>query len=483
MLYYNLSKAFSQRALTALLACVLGINAHSQESDPSPWSRFGFGVNMQSYSSPQQLMGGVISPMMEKGVINPSQPASAAGCTSTILQSSIYNSTNSMVEADSNTTAITGNIGALSMVIKQNNNKTAMMFGLVPNSSRGYSLYREYEDQVTGNITEYYRGNGGTARSYVGLARALKGKKWHHTSDDDSVFINNRSLQVGAQFDYLFGEVVSNEVLDIENVTYADAFISTSMRHRGIRGVFGVQAYQLLKIKYDQDKNFIRSTKLYLGGTYSTRSKLNTDYERLRAIGSFESNQFFDTAYYYSDPLIGQIPVKWSTGAAISLESASGSRLLVGFDYAGDDWSIYNTDSTNNYLLGDTVNVQWEKASKLSTGISFKPHSRGSSKSVLSRTTYKAGYSIDKYPLSYNSNGEFNQLAEWRLSCGLSMPMERSRSNSRVHLGLEYGKRSIMDADGTFLDNTIEENILNIQIGVTLAPFFKNLWLTPKLYD
>ena len=483
MLYYNLSKAFNQRALIAVLAYVLGINAHSQESDPSPWSRFGFGVNMQSYSSPQQLMGGVISPLMEKDVINPNQPASAAGCTSTILQSSIYNSTNSMVETDSNTTAIIGNIGALSMVIKQNNNKTAMMFGLIPNSSRGYNLYREYEDQVAGNITEYYRGNGGTARSYVGLARALREKKWHNISNEDSVLINNRSLQIGAQFDYLFGEVVSNEVLDIENVTFADAYINTSMRHRGVRGVFGLQAYQLLEIKYDQDKNFISSTKLYLGGTYSTRTNLNTDYERLRTIGSFQSNQFYDTAYYYSDLLRGQTPAKWSAGAAISSESASGSRLLVGFDYASEDWSVYNTDSTNNFLLGDTVNVQWEKASKLSTGISFKPPSRGSGKSVLSRTTYKAGYSIEKYPLSYNSNGEFNQLAEWRLSCGLSMPIERSRSNSLVHLGLEYGKRSLMDADGTFLDNTLEENILNIQIGVTLSPFFKNLWLTPKLYD
>ena len=424
---------------------------------------------MQSYSSPQQLMGGVISPLMERDVINPNQPASAAGCTSTILQSSIYNSINSMVEADSITTAITGNIGALSMVIKQNNNKTAMMFGLIPNSSRGYSLYREYEDQIAGNITEYYRGNGGTARSYLGLARALKGKKWHHISDEDSVLINNRSLQVGAQFDYLFGEVVSNEVLDIENVTFADAYISTSMKHRGVRGVFGLQAYQLLKIKYDQDKNFIRSTKLYLGGTYSTRSNLNTDYERLRAIGSFESNQFYDTAYYYSDPLIGQTPAKWSAGAAISLESASGNRLLVGFDYAGEDWSISTRSLPTITYLGTQLMFNGKRQVNCQQGISFKPPSRGSGRSVLSRTTYKAGYSIDKYPLSYNSNGDFNQLAEWRVSCGLSMPIERSRSNSQVHLGLEYGKRSLMDMDGTFLDNTLEENIINIQIGVTLA--------------
>ena len=261
MLYYNLSKAFNQRALITVLACVLAINVHSQESDPSPWSRFGFGINMQAYSSPQQLMGGVISPIMERDVINPHQPASAAGCSSTMLQTSIYNSTNSMVDSVSESTAITGNIGALSMVIKQKNNNSALMFGLMPNSSRGYSLYKEYKDEVAGDITEYYRGNGGTARSYIGFSKALKEKKWYHISDEDSVFINNRSFQLGAQLDYLFGEVVSNEILNIENVTFSDAYISTSMRHRGVRGVFGLQVYQHLKMNYDNDKNIIGSTK------------------------------------------------------------------------------------------------------------------------------------------------------------------------------------------------------------------------------
>ena len=28
-----------------------------------------------------------------------------------------------------------------------------------------------------------------------------------------------------------------------------------------------------------------------------------------------------------------------------------------------------------------------------------------------------------------------------------------------------------------------KESLFNIQVGVSLAPFFKNLWLQPKLYD
>jgi hypothetical protein len=45
------------------------------------------------------------------------------------------------------------------------------------------------------------------------------------------------------------------------------------------------------------------------------------------------------------------------------------------------------------------------------------------------------------------------------------------------------GQRGLESDNGTVLEGTLEESLLKIQIGVTLAPFFKNLWLTPKLYD
>ena len=66
-----------------------------------------------------------------------------------------------------------------------------------------------------------------------------------------------------------------------------------------------------------------------------------------------------------------------------------------------------------------------------------------------------------------------NQLTGWRASAGLSMPLEGSRSNSNLHFGVEYGHRSLSDANGMVLDNTLEESIFNIQVGVSLAPFFK----------
>ena len=478
MLYYNQSKAFRTIVLLALcLSSITAINA--QESDPSPWSRFGLGINLPNYSSPQQFMGGVISPLMEKNVINPDQPASAASCKTTLFQSSIYNSSNFMSEGDSSTTSITGNLGALSMVIKKPTGKTALMFGIIPNSSKGYNLYREIEDENTGNYIERYQGAGGTARGYLGMARAFKGKKWIKVGEKDSIQIHNNRINIGAQVNYLFGELTQQEILDFEDVSFYDYKESTTMRHRAFGGLFGLQAHQLLGNKYDEDKNFLRSTTLFVGGTYATAANLNTDFEELTEsiISNNGLESHIDTSFYESNVLVGQTPAKWTAGAALAFESGNGRKVVLAFDMMQQDWSKYNDQDLNSYLVEG--NASWAKASRMSAGLSFKPASTMSGKSVLTRSIYRAGFAMDKYPLSFNDG----HLSGWRATGGFSMPLEGSRSNSSVHFGFEFGKRGLVGTDGTLLDNTLEESILNFQLGVSLSPFFKNLWLTPKLYD
>ena len=66
---------------------------------------------------------------MSGNVINP-EPASAAGCTTALFQSSVYGSGNGMTEGDSSTTAITGNMGAFSLVVNQV--ERALVFGMHP---------------------------------------------------------------------------------------------------------------------------------------------------------------------------------------------------------------------------------------------------------------------------------------------------------------------------------------------------------------
>ncbi|MAO46331.1 MAG: hypothetical protein CL823_04195 [Crocinitomicaceae bacterium] len=480
MLYYKLSKVSNLKTAIAVLLCVLSHNLLlSQDTEPSPWSRFGLGLNVPTLSTPQLLMGGVSAPMMEGGVINPEQPASAAGCTSTIFQSSVHGSRNTMNEGDSSTTSLTGSIGAMNIVVKRPGGKTSIMMGMLPYSANGYNLSRSSEDELLGHITERYRGSGGTAKSYLGLAHAFRSKKWIDAGEADSVLVLKNSVYLGAQVNYLFGEVIQQSRLDIEDITFLDNRTSTSMRHRSLGGVFGLQAFQLLYANYDADKNFKNSASLFIGGTYATSSTLYTDYEKIvesvQLLSSVETP--VDTAFYLNTlDAEGKIPSKWTAGAGISFEGSKGRRILIVADMMQEDWASVANDFDIDLIDG---NAEWAKASRKSLGLSIKPASSGSNSSIFSRSTYRAGFAIDEYPIKYLDN----QLTGWRASAGLSIPLEGSRSNSNLHFGVEYGHRSLSDANGIVLDNTLEESIFNIQVGVSLAPFFKNLWLTPKLYD
>ena len=69
------------------------------------------------------------------------------------------------------------------------------------------------------------------------------------------------------------------------------------------------------------------------------------------------------------------------------------------------------------------------------------------------------------------------QLQEWRASCGFNAPLKGSRSASQLHFGMDFGRRY------TELESYHTESNMRVHIGVTLTPFVKNLWLTPRLYD
>jgi len=474
----NLNKCIVAMAL--LCAFAFG-NVAAQETEPSPWSRFGMGLTIPTLSSPQLMMGGVSSPIIDGYVINPDQPASAANCVSTLFQSSIHLNRSNMSEGDSTESVNYGSPGGINMVVKKPGASSAIMMGVIPYSSKGYNVSRTVEtDTLMGNYKESYSGSGGTAKSYLGYARSFKGKKWLPAGNADSVFVGNRAVSLGAQVSLLFGEVISTSRLNIEDVTYLDNRTRSSMKHRSLGGLLGVQAFQLLWANYDSERNFKGSASLYLGATYAPQANLFTDHEKTVETVQFLNNieTVIDTASYTS--LLdakGRMPSKYSIGGAVVFENANGRRVLLGADFMQEDWTVVS-DSFNeiDILDGDAT---WAVASRSSIGLTVKPRTDRSNHNVLSRSTFKSGFALDLYPISFKGN----QLRGWRASAGVTIPLEGSRSTSKVHFGVEMGHRGVGIENGTVFEESLEESLFSMQLGVTLAPFFKNLWLTPKLYD
>jgi len=467
------------KKLIAITACIIvSLHLSAQDTEPSPWSRFAMGLPTHIISTPQLLMGGVSSPIVDGFTINPYQPASAAGCLNTTFQTSLQSTLTKMEEGDSTATVNSGTPGAISVVVKRVGGKYAVSFGMLPNTGMGYNVSRTYEDAIVGTTREQYDGSGGTAKSYLGLARGFKGKKWVSAGDSDSVLVTNHTLFLGAQIDYLFGEVIQTGRLDIFDSTPLDNRTRASMRHRSLGALFGIQASQILWAKYDADKNFDGSTTLYFGATYSPTSRIYTDYKKIVETVQFLSSveTVIDTTFYNDFEGEGVLPSRWTAGGSIVFDSKSGRKLLIAADYMSEDWTAFEGDEQIDFL-GSKAN--WAKSTRTSVGLTLSPKNSGNNSSALTRSTYRAGLALDAYPIEY----EGIQLSGWRASAGLSIPLEGSRSTSFVHFGLSAGKRGAMLDNGTVLVNTLEETTFNIQIGVSLTPFFKNLWLTPRLYD
>jgi len=470
----------------ALLCAFAFGDVAAQETEPSPWSRFGMGLTIPTLSSPQLMMGGVSSPIIDGYVINPDQPASAASCVSTLFQSSIHLNRSNMREGDSTESVNYGSPGGINLVVKKPGGSSAVMMGVIPYSSKGYNVSRTVEtDTLMGNYRESYTGSGGTAKSYLGFAHSFKGKKWLPAGNADSVLVGNRAVSLGAQVSLLFGEVISTARLNIEDVTYLDNRTRSSMKHRSLGGLLGIQAFQLLWANYDSERNFKGSASLYVGATYAPEVNLFTDYEKTVETVQFLNNveTVIDTASYIS--LLdaqGRMPSKYSIGGAIVFENANGRRVLLAADFMEEDWTAVSESFEIDILEGD---AKWAVASRSSIGFTVKPRTDRSNNNILSRSTFKAGYALDLYPISYDTNNDndYRQLRGWRASAGVTIPLEGSRSTSKVHFGVEMGHRGVGIDNGTVFEESLEESLFSMQFGVTLAPFFKNLWLTPKLYD
>jgi len=467
-------------AMALLCAFAFG-DVAAQETEPSPWSRFGMGLTIPTLSSPQLMMGGVSSPIIDGYVINPDQPASAASCVSTLFQSSIHLNRSNMREGDSTETVNYGSPGGINLVVKKPGGSSAVMMGVIPYSSKGYNVSRTVEtDTLMGNYRESYTGSGGTAKSYLGFAYSFKNKKWLPAGNADSVLVGNRAVSLGAQVSLLFGEVISTARLNIEDVTYLDNRTRSSMRHRSLGGLLGIQAFQLLWANYDSERNFKGSASLYVGATYAPEVNLFTDYEKTVETVQFLNNieTVIDTASYTS--LLnaqGRMPSKYSIGGAIVFENTNGRRVLLAADFMEEDWTVVSESFNEiDILEGEAT---WAVASRSSLGFTLKPRTDRSSNNILSRSTFKSGFALDLYPISFKGN----QLHGWRASAGVTIPLEGSRSTSKVHFGVEMGHRGVGIDDGTVFDESLQESLFSMQFGVTLAPFFKNLWLTPKLYD
>ena len=292
-----------------------------------------------------------------------------------------------------------------------------------------------------GDITEYLRRIRWHGPSLRGLAHGWRGRTWIEAGAADSVLITARGLDMGAQFDYWFGDAIQTSALDIQDITFRDVRNVVSSRHRSTAWVLGAEAFHVLFSRYDEFKQFRGSWTRRLGATWSPTRNLNTDFSRLVESTLIVNGAVdgIDTSAFEQATLTGGVPQAWTLGGGLQWDGGRGNRVGVFFDHKQQAWGEANADTLSHLMDGS---ARWGDAVSTSVGVLWTP-SRKPGK--LNRTTFRAGWSTLPVVLDADDMTS-HPLEEWRVSLGMNTPLKGSRSASQLHLGMDVGRRSTWTA-------------------------------------
>jgi hypothetical protein len=457
-----------------LFAFALGImnNVIAQQSEFSPHSRFGFGLINQSNTPVATGLAGMQATMVHSYQFNPNNPASATFLTQTTLQGSGMGSNLKMSQTGGDATATYASTGPLGIVVKRKGGKNALIIGASSYSTSGYSFNRSAEVDGVGTVEELYNGSGGLSNANIGWARVFRASRYIPAGNADSIQVSFRSLHLGVQTQYLFGQVSRSSTMDIVNPTFLDHRAIVTAQHRSISTDIGLIADQLIRVRYNNKREFENSLALRVGGVYTPEAALVSDITRLdettQTLGGIPVN--LDTTLYSSlNGFTGRMPSSSNAGMSLHYDRGDGMRWAAGIEYSSTAWSKV-ADEMASDLLSD--GVEWIDEKAVRFGFQFNLGKSEQRHPTWGKASYRFGLAAGNQPFKLDGDPLRYQTA----SAGATIPLVGSRSLSRVHFGMEFGQRSLANSD-------YKESIYRFNIGVSLMPFFKNNWLVPRLYD
>ena len=409
-----------------ILAFVLvGLSLSAQNESNSPYSRFGLG-DLQSFSTAtQSAMGGVGIASYDPLSINVSNPAS---------YSSVFTQRFTMQTGGIHTTKLLQTSTQNQVVNSTNFNYLMFSFplskfwgtsvGLLPYSEKSYSFSDVSTDPSADLLFE---GNGGLTRIYFG----------------NSINVN-KNLSIGANLNYLFGNLNSSRKVFFNDVSVFNTKINEDININGFYFDLGLM-YKAKLGKWNS----------VLGFTMDNGSEISAEktslIETFRSGGEFELIE--DTISFdqqLGDSLV--LPTSMGFGLALSNE-----QWKIMADYKSDNWEEYNLFGTNDDL---------ENSSRLALGFEFVPD-----KKSINRYYKMIRYRLGMYSSKTYLNLENQQLDEKAITLGFGLPLKRS--GSLVNLSAEVGQM------GTTDNGLIQESFARFKIGF----IFSDIWFIKRKYD
>lgn len=458
-----------------VLLTFLGVCAQAQLSNLSPYSRFGLGDIYQGGNIGTYGLGGVRSTFNDPFLVNSENPASYAYLFNTTFQAGARMQQIRLSEGDQQQELGGGNLDQFQIGFKRVGSKMGFALGITPFSTSGYQLTSETEEEAFGTATYRYDGNGGLNKALVGVARRFELTEYRYWRDKngtvyDSLNVVTHSLAIGLNMNYFFGNISQTRVLDFNDITYLDTRAVRNTRLFDFGYELGLMYQTTLNARYDKDKHLLSRWMFKAGIIYAPELELNTSIEESFEQTVTQSDVIFpvDTSYYVSGEGRSNLPQRLRFGLALQYENTNGRTFLIGADIEQRDWTRFRT-----VIDGQEIVPNLTSSNEFSLGFQYTPKPADEDASLLARTQYRFGVrSTETYIVV---DGE--QIIDEAFSFGMSLPLLSSRSASKFHFGIEFGSRGMNE--GTL----IKEDYMNLHVGVSLAPFYRNVWFVQRKYE
>ena len=415
----------THRLSIIFIALLLGAFSAYAEDDTgaytgfTPYSVFGFGDFYSMGSSYTTSMGGVGIASRNNRFINPMNPAAVTARDSlafmvdfSLIGSNRYMKQNiGSVEGHSVNT--TFNIGdcIISFPIYRS---SAMMVGIMPLSSTGYSYQYVEQDAFTianvGDVHYKYSGKGGIYQVFAAAGVTL----W-------------KRLSIGAEAIYYFGNILKSSSVSFSDETYIPISHADRFNINTFSGKFGIQYFQPV------GKNW----NFGIGGTYKLGSKVN---------GSIEN-----------DGIEGKLSdLRLGSEIGVGLSAYYMDKLKLEFDYINSNWTKSGFENDPFFSVNES-SLPFKSAvgQSFRLGAELVPDRRDT-RYYFKKVAYRAGlfYNNEYYTVGGN------RIDAKGITIGATFPV--FNMFNALTVALDFGQR------GSLNNSLVKENYINISVAVNL---------------
>lgn len=458
------------RFLALLLFTSLHLAVYSQTTTSSPYSRYGIGVIRPGGFSQNFALGGAAIGIRSNMNINTTNPASYSSFFVTSFDVGVTN--NSIWLKDDAQSQYVNNayVDHLAFGVPIMSNKWGMSFGLMPFSNIGYDYSELVTDPIVGEVNYLFTGSGGITKAYWGngfnfniksgvdplsllLKPFSKSKKDTLPSDKYIVVDSTSSISFGVNAAYLFGGMNREERIMFNDLPNSFNFWTSENVTVGDFGFdLGMQYQKKFTTNVKKEKYAIT-----VGLIYNLQTDLNASKTELDRTftGTVDFGSIKDTILFVDEAKeVVQLPSSYGIGFSIEKEQ----KWVLGIDFKTANWSAIQSASQafslkSNYSIG--------------TGFEITPDYKA--KNFLKRISYRFG---GRYATSYFTINN-QQLNEYGITFGVSLPKGSGTAISRLNLSMEYGSRGAVD------NGLIKEDFINFNLGLVI----NDRWFRKRKYD